>query len=105
METTEEAYPTITSPITHSSATSMRSTVEVGISRPPMRTPVAGPWAWRCVDGRDVDERDVAGRDPDRGAGPAGSRATRCQPVAVGLALRSGVIPSAPAGRGRALPL
>ena len=43
METTEEAEPTITSPITHSSATSTRSTVEMGISRPPMRTPVADP--------------------------------------------------------------
>ena len=40
METTEEAVPTITSPITQSSATSTSSTVEIATSRPPMRTPV-----------------------------------------------------------------
>src|SRR5580704_205037 len=88
METTEEAVPTITSPITHSSATSTRRTVEMGISRPPMRTPVAGPRAWRCVDDRDVDDRDVDDRD-----------------AAVALALRSGVMLPARPGRGRASPL
>ena len=43
METTDEAEPTITSPMTQSSATSTRSSVETEISRPPMRTPVADP--------------------------------------------------------------
>ena len=39
METTEEAVPTITSPMTQSSATSISRRVEIVSCRPPMRTP------------------------------------------------------------------
>src|SRR6516164_2953165 len=39
METTDDAEPTMTRPITHSSATTMSRTVETGTCNAPMRKP------------------------------------------------------------------
>src|SRR6516164_6594285 len=55
METTEDAEPTMTRPITHSSATTMSRTVETGTCNPPTCNPQLVPWP---AVGRDRPETE-----------------------------------------------
>ncbi len=57
METTEEAVPTITSPMMQSSATTTSRTVESASSRPATRTPAADARGVAVVAGGAVLDR------------------------------------------------
>src|ERR1700729_3363174 len=97
MEMTEDAEPTITSPITLSSTTSTSSSVETDTRRLPMRMPRPRPSgraaAPRCAAERAV-EAGVLAEVVRRGRGAV----CRC----VGAMLRVDVMAPTPSGRGRA---